>query len=96
MGWQHGGHPSSRLPAAPLPWNVAHNRRTVCQNRDRTANPPKVGNVGNTPENKGDSHCQLNPHLAITPPPTREQDFTLDQLGNWSAFKERDTDTGPT
>ena len=25
-----------------------------------------------------------------------EQDFTLDQLGNWSTFKERDTDTGGT
>ena len=25
-----------------------------------------------------------------------EQDWTLDQLGNWSTFKERDTDTDTT
>ena len=25
-----------------------------------------------------------------------EQDWTLDQLGNWSTFKQRDTDTGST
>ncbi|MEX2091723.1 MAG: hypothetical protein WD971_03550 [Pirellulales bacterium] len=26
----------------------------------------------------------------------REQDWTLDQLGNWPTFKDRDTDTGST
>ena len=33
---------------------------------------------------------------SISGTPKREQDFTLDQLGNWSTFKERDTDTGST